>query len=99
MKFPQDTTTQDPDTGGNCRGFMILCDNPNRLILGQPHRVSYPANGSAYFPGPKALQCMETLTGRGMIVTAYTAAHGVNECLTLDQMRSQFLYPVISGTI
>lgn len=61
------------------RQFVVLVGRPGKKPM------SYPA-----CEGSKALKTMEVLSSRGNQVSARTSANGVEEDLSLEQMRELF---------
>ena len=58
-----------------------MCERKFKVIL-KKSNVAYPD-----MTGDKALACMVAFEGRFIETVAITSANGINECLTLVQMR------------
>ena len=79
------TSRKDLEEGGRMiRQFkvLVLRETPRR----KPKWLAYPPHD-----GAQALACMETLSGRGHKVMAETTGNGIQETLTLAEMRGVVL--------
>ena len=77
------TTPTRNQQGENVRGFIVMIDAP-----GHP-RMTYPCTGHPFLTGQEAIRIMQGYKDNrhGVKTTAYTCANGIEDTLTLDELK------------
>jgi hypothetical protein len=80
----------------NVRGYYVLVEDKSKPRKnGQPQWVRYPGAGHSAYNGEEAIRTMLNFSVKrpNLQILAYTAANGIEETLTLKEMREIVLMP------